>query len=222
MIEAVIFDMDGLLVDSEPLWREAEKIVFSSVGINLTESDFEQFMGFKINEVVDFWYKKSPWKTKTRDRVENEILDELDFLIDTRAQPKKGLEHILELFRGKAIPLALASSSPAAIIDAVLKKLSIAQVFRIIHSAEKERFGKPHPAVFLSTARMLNVPAASCLVFEDSFNGLIAAKAARTKTVSIPEPSDFQQTRFDIADLKLRSLADFTEAHWSTLNANHE
>ncbi len=218
MIDAVIFDMDGLLVDSEPLWREAEKTVFSSVGIHLTEFDFEQFMGFKINEVVEHWHKKNPWTGKSKIQVENEILDELDFLIDTKALPKSGLDQIVGLLENKKIPLAVASSSPVAIIQSVLKKLNISSLFKVVHSAEKEQYGKPHPAVFITTARLLKVSAGNCLVFEDSFNGLIAAKAARTKTVSIPDEKDYAQTRFDIADLKLHSLGGFTEAHWQRFN----
>ncbi|MBL7891564.1 MAG: hexitol phosphatase HxpB [Bacteroidia bacterium] len=218
MVEAVIFDMDGLLVDSEPLWRAAEKKVFATVDIHLTETDFEQFMGFKINEVVDFWYNHKTWTDKSKTDVENEILDELEFLIDTQARAQPGVEQVINFFEGKKVPLAIASSSPSLIIKSVLKKLNIAQYFKVVHSAEMERYGKPHPAVYLTTARQLQVSPVNCLVFEDSFNGLLAAKAARTKTISVPEGDAYNQTRFDIADFKLRSLTDFTEEHWIKLN----
>jgi len=218
MIQAIIFDMDGLLVDSEPLWREAEKIVFKTVDIHLSDPDFEHFVGFKINEVVDFWYNHKPWKNKSKSDVENEILDELEFLIDTQAVAKPGVEQIITFFKNKKLPLAIASSSPMVIISSVVKKLEIAHHFKTIHSAETEKYGKPHPAVYLAATRQLNLNPANCLVFEDSFNGLISAKAARTKTVSVPEGDAFNQTRFDIADLKLRSLLDFTEEHWNKLN----
>lgn len=218
MIEAVIFDMDGLLVDSEPLWREAEKKVFATVDIHLTDADFEHFMGFKINEVVDFWFQQKSWTVKSKEDVENEILDELEFLIDTQAVAMAGVERWLQFFKAKEIPMAIASSSPTLIITSVLKRLNIGEYFKVVHSAEMERFGKPHPAVYITAAKQLKVNAVNCLVFEDSFNGLIAAKAARMKTVSVPEGKAYDQSRFDIADFKLRSLEEFTEEIWGKLN----
>jgi HAD superfamily hydrolase (TIGR01509 family) len=219
MIKAVIFDMDGLLVDSEPLWREAEKKVFKTVGIDLKDSDFEHFMGFKINEVIDFWYEHQPWSNKSKKDVENEVLDLLTFLIGMRAESKPGVGKIIHFLESKEVPLAIASSSPAVVINCVLKKLGIAKYFSIIHSAEFELYGKPHPAVYITAAKQLKVSPVHCLVLEDSFNGLIAAKAARTKTISIPEGDGYNQSRFDIADVKLHSLADFTEGHWKKLNS---
>jgi HAD superfamily hydrolase (TIGR01509 family) len=218
MIEAVIFDMDGLLVDSEPLWRAAEKKVFETVDIHLTDTDFEQFMGFKINDVVEFWHNHKSWTNKSKADVENEILDELEFLIDTQGGPMAGVEYILDFFQNKKIPMAIASSSPTLIIKSVLKKLNITDRFKVVHSAEMERYGKPHPAVYITAANLLKVSTVNCLVFEDSFNGLIAAKAAKTKTVSIPEGDAYDQSKFDIADFKLRSLTEFTEEHWRKLN----
>ena len=218
MIKGVLFDLDGLLIDSEPLWRRAERIVFSKVGIELGDSDFEHFTGFKINEVVDFWFQHKPWQGKSKIEVENEILDELEFLIETEGKPKPGIMKVLDFFKRKGLPMAIASSSPEAIIRCAIHRLGIESYFSFIQSAEKEHYGKPHPAVYLSAIRQLRLHANECLVLEDSFNGLIAAKAARTKTISVPEGSGFFQTRFDIADLKLATLEDFTEEHWIILN----
>jgi sugar-phosphatase len=101
----------------------------------------------------------------------------------------------------------------------VLKKFSLENSFSVVHSAEQEDYGKPHPAVFLTTAKQLRVSPEHCLVFEDSFNGLIAAKAARMKTVIIPMTAQWNETRFDIADGKLKSLREFSEQQWIRLNA---
>ena len=218
MIEAVIFDMDGLLIDSEPLWRMAEKKVFATVDIHLNDEDFDHFMGFKINEVADYWYGKYPWSKKTKVELENEILDELETLIKEQGTVMKGVITLLDFFKNKNISMAIASSSPNRIIQMVVNKLNIRNYFKIIHSAEMEQYGKPHPAVYIHTAKQLNVIEPCCLVFEDSFNGLISAKAARMKTISVPDAKQFDQTRFDIADIKLASLTDFTETHWLQLN----
>jgi mannitol-1-/sugar-/sorbitol-6-/2-deoxyglucose-6-phosphatase len=100
----------------------------------------------------------------------------------------------------------------------VLEKLHVSDCFTIVHSAEHEAYGKPHPAVFLTTAEQLGVRPDRCLVIEDSFNGLIAAKAAKMKTIVLPMASQWDETRFDIADIKLHSLSELTAQIWNTLD----
>jgi sugar-phosphatase len=139
-------------------------------------------------------------------------------LVQEQGVSLDGADELLEFFRSHSIPIALASSSPMRLINAVLQKLCMRAVFSVIHSAKREEYGKPHPAVFLSTAKKLRVNPAHCLVFEDSFNGLIAAKAALMKTVVIPIEAQWNEKRFDIADLKLRSLTKFSEFRWDRLN----
>lgn len=95
------------------------------------------------------------------------------------------------------------------IIETVVDKLNIRQYFDIIHSAEFEKYGKPHPQVFISTAKMLNVSPSECLVFEDSLNGVISALAANMKCYAIPELSAFNLDKFIIANKCLSSLEDF-------------
>lgn len=217
MIKAVLFDMDGLMVDTEPLWRAAEKVVFAKVNIHLTDNDFDHFVGFKINEVVAHWFKQKPWTTFSEKEIEQQILDELIGLIEKSLEKKEGLDDVLHFFNSKNIPLAIASSSPSRIINAVTKKLAIQSNFKIIHSAEVEEYGKPHPAVYINAAKRLNVDTKECLVLEDSFNGLLAAKAALCKTIAVPELHNYNQTRFDIADFKLKSLKEFNQDIWAKL-----
>ena len=76
--EAVIFDMDGVLIDSEPFWRQAEIKVFGSVGIHLTEQDCMQTTGYRFDEVVNFWWHKQPWQGKTKEEIHDEVIDEID------------------------------------------------------------------------------------------------------------------------------------------------
>ena len=217
MVKAVIFDLDGLLIDSEPLWREAERKVFEKVGIVLEDGDFEHFTGYKIAEVVAFWFAHKPWTGFSQAAITNAILDELEFLIDSKGKAKAGVAYILEFLAEKKLPMVVASSSPMRIIEKAIQKLHIDHYFKALYSAEFEAYGKPHPGVFLTAVAELGYAANECLVFEDSFNGLIAAKAARTKTVSVPESHLFEQNRFDIADFKLASLAHFNENHLSAL-----
>ncbi len=217
MIEAVIFDMDGLLIDSEPLWRQAEITAFGKVGLHLAPQECMQTLGLRIDEAVAFWYQKHPWKGATPGEVEQDIAREFMLLLK-QAGPMEGVGQTMEFFRQKGLPLGLASSSTLDVIEAVIEKLGIASYFKVVCSAEHEEFGKPHPAVFITTARKLGASPVATLAFEDSFNGLLSAKAARMKTVAVPEAAHYHQTRFDIADVKLRSLAGFTPEVFEQLN----
>jgi len=219
MIRAVIFDMDGVLLDSEPFWQEAEIEIFATVGIHLTRAQCIQTTGLPVRDVVSYRYAQNPWKQKSLDQVSDEILSSVEQRVRERAVLLNGVPDALKFFRNLQIPTALASSSPMRLIKTVLEKFSMEDTFRIVHSAEQEESGKPHPAVFLTTARRLHVPPDRCLVIEDSFNGLIAAKAARMKTVVLPMLEQWNETRFDIADSKLKSLTEFSKQQWNFLNA---
>ena len=105
--------------------------------------------------------------------------------------------------------MALASSSSMSLIEAVVDKLNIRMYFDVLWSAEFEPYGKPHPGIFLTTAAKLQVDPKECIVFEDSINGVISAKAARMKCIAIPEEATFNDPRFAIADSKLRSLKEY-------------
>jgi HAD superfamily hydrolase (TIGR01509 family) len=168
--------------------------------------------------LVRHWHERHPWEQRTLREVENEIVQAVEDLVNARGTAMEGVPEILDFFRQQGLRIALASSSKLRLIHCVLAKLGIREAFEVVHSAELEEYGKPHPAIFLSTARQLGVAPTQCLVFEDSFNGLISAKAARMKTVAVPEGEAYSQPRFDIADLKLRSLRDFTPDLFAQLN----
>lgn len=221
MIKAVIFDMDGILINSEPLWVESEKKVFETVDVHLTDDLCYQTFGMRIQEVAPYWHRKFPWDTsqKSFEQVSNEVIENVIKLINEKGEAFEGVEYILNLFDSKNIPLALASSSPVKIINAVVDKLGIRERFKIIYSAENEEYGKPHPAVYITTAKKMNVDAIDCAAFEDSFNGIISAKAALMKTVAVPEIYNFYNPLFNIADIKLRKLIEFNEEEFNKLNS---
>ena len=205
-MRAAIFDMDGLLIDSEPLWRLAEIEVFGTVGLELTDEQCEETTGLRIDEVVAVRHAEHPWETPSQTVIVNRIVDRLIELVLERGEALSGVEYALDRCRTEGLQLALASSSPRRIIDATLERLGLTDAFEVIASAEDDRYGKPHPAVFLRTASLLGVAPTECLVFEDSLNGVIAAKAARMICVAVPERVD---ARFTIADLVLGSLSDW-------------
>ncbi len=204
--DAVIYDMDGLMIDSEPFWRQAEMKVFATVGLNLTEQDCIETTGFRFDEVVEHWWHRQPWADKTKTQIHDEVLDEMENAITHHAHGMTGLLQSLDFFKAKEVKMAVASSSAMRLIKATVKKLKIESYFDILVSAEHETYGKPHPAVFLRTAEMLKVRPERCLVLEDSFNGLLAAKAAKMKCILVPDPSNFNNEKFVIADWKLQTL----------------
>ena len=108
MIKAVIFDMDGVLIDSEPLWQEAEKNVFATVGIHLTTEMCFETMGMRTDEVVAYRYKKQKWHSKSQEEVADEIMDELEELIRQKGRAMPGVSHIFEFFKnGKVEPVVV-------------------------------------------------------------------------------------------------------------------
>ena len=205
--DAVIFDMDGVLVDSEPLWKIAMKEVFSSLGSNLEKSDFQKTVGLRIDEVIAYWKPIENWTPEIND-IEAEIIVKMVDLINNQSSPLPGVIDTLNFLKLKT-PIGLATSSPQKLIDAVLNTLNIKEYFNAIQSAETETHGKPHPAVFLSAAKKMNVRPENCLVIEDSLNGIIAAKAARMAVVCIPEKTHIPNPKMNVADFQFENMNDF-------------
>jgi sugar-phosphatase len=221
-IEAVIFDLDGLLIDSEPFWQDAEIEVFGAIGVPLTRAMCRQTMGLILHEVIDYWMQRHPWDEARHPRAEvaARVMAGVKARMQSQGQALPGVHRVIERLRTWGVPLAVASSSYSEIIAAALEALRLSEVFSIVRSAEHEPFGKPHPGVFLSTAVDLGVAPTSCLVFEDSVNGLIAAKAARMKCVAVPDAEHRDDPRFALADRTLSSLTEFDTEFWERLGGD--
>jgi sugar-phosphatase len=209
---AVIFDMDGVLVDSEPIWRRVEQDVLGPLGVPLDDERCRETMGLRVNEVVAHWYARYPWAGPSVSEVEAAILTGV--IAETRAHgaARPGVEHALTLCRALGRRVALASSSYRVVIDAVLDHLGLADAFEVVHSAEHEERGKPDPGVYRTTAARLGVAPAGCTAIEDSPNGVRSAKAAGMACVAIPEAGTDPARLLD-ADVVLGSLLDLRPEH---------
>lgn len=205
-IQAVIFDMDGLLIDSEPIWREAEVQVFNACGIPLVEDDCRQTMGLRIDEVVQYWAHRYPDVKLDAEQVAKDIVREVIANIQLKGEPLPGVREALATVKAMNLKIALASSSAYDIINAVVDKFGIRECFEVIYSAQDEQFGKPHPAVYLTTAQKLGVSPAYCVAVEDSLNGVISAKAAKMQCIAIPEKLQRHRKEFGVADRVFDSL----------------
>lgn len=201
--------MDGLLLDTEPLWGKTMLEVAEKHQIPITRERFKETTGLRIYEVTDHWAIHYPWQGRSSKEVADEILDEIIAASKNHASILKGVEQALQLLRKNKYNIGLASSSPSRMINELVDHFDLTGYFDVITSADVVALGKPHPAVFLHCAHSLGAKPNQCLVLEDSVNGMIAGKAARMKVIVVPDELHFDDPRFSIADGKLRSLEDF-------------
>ena len=206
---AAIFDMDGLLIDSEPLWYEAAVDVFQPLGIDLTPELYASSIGLRTVEFVDHWFSVARLDKVSAPDAVRDINETVLDKIRHKGEAMPGVYEVLEKCRNEGLAIGLATSSPTRLIDVVVDKLNIRNYFGAFSSAEHLVHGKPHPQVYLDCAAALGVAPVECVCFEDSFHGLIAAKAARMKCVVVPLPAFRDQPRFQAADAVLGSLEEF-------------
>ncbi len=201
--------MDGLLLDTEPLWGVSMLRVAEKHGIPITAARFKETTGLRIYEVTDHWAIHYPWEGNTPKQIADEILDDIIASSKKAATVLKGVEKALQLLKANKYKIGLASSSPKHMIDELVSHFDLTRYFDVITSADVVEMGKPHPGVFLHCAAELGSKMVDCLVLEDSVNGMIAGKAARMKVVVVPDEVHFNDPRFSLADLKLHSLEEF-------------
>lgn len=210
-LNTVIFDMDGLLIDSEPLWDEAATEIFSHYGIKLNSQQYATTTGLRTKEFIEHWFNYFNITVADTAAVEKEMIKKVIELVLQKGRPMPGLPHIFNFFVTKGFKIGLASSSPLDLIDVVVDLLQIRKHLNTITSASNMQYGKPHPEVYLQCARELGAHPTQCICFEDSFYGMIAAKAARMKCIVVPEPKNSKELKWNAADLKISSLLNFNE-----------
>ncbi|MFO7617360.1 MAG: hexitol phosphatase HxpB [Bacteroidales bacterium] len=210
-IKAVIFDMDGVLIDSENLWQQAERELFGELGIELTEPLLAQTRGLRTREMVGHWCGVFNVTSVSPESLIERYDREMVKKMRTQVPLMEGAVEAIRFFREKKIPVALASCSTMEHIEAVMGRYNLTGHFDLMVSAANGMPGKPHPEVYLQTAARLGVEPAFCLAIEDSFFGVISAKAARMKVLAMPDPLEYDQERFAVADLKIRSLSEIND-----------
>jgi sugar-phosphatase len=204
--DAIIFDMDGVLIDSEPLWKIAMEFVFGQYGSTLTHQDFQKTVGLRIDEVIAFWNIQENWGLSDLKNVENQIIDKLISLIELDPKPLPGVLDTLQFLKESGKKIGLATSSSQRLITTVLRALHIESYFDFAYSAEFETYGKPHPGVYIKVAAHIAVPTQRCLVIEDSLNGIIAGLAAQMKVCCIPEKTHFPNPKLTVAHFQFTDL----------------
>jgi mannitol-1-/sugar-/sorbitol-6-/2-deoxyglucose-6-phosphatase len=211
--------MDGVLIDSEPLWWKAIASAFRSIGITSFKEEWGiHTMATRIDAAVKYWHNKFKWKHPPLHTVEKMIMNEVENLIISHGKIKEGAVSSLKFFHGKKLKVAIASSAHMRVIKTVVNTLKIGYYFDLLHSAEYEKHGKPAPDVYLTTARELGLIPSECLVIEDSPVGIIAAKNARMTCIAVPEKELINNNDIKKADYIISSLIEITTNFWEKIN----
>ncbi len=205
-IKAVIFDMDGVLIDSEPLWRTAMVKGFKQFDMTVTEEECKTTMGRRINEVVNYWVNIHSVNPLKSPEIEKTIIEVLLNLIENEGKAMAGVLDLLNFCKNKHLKIGLATSSSELLMQTVLNKLQIKNHFNSVVSAQNLKYGKPNPEVFLICAENLGVNPSECIVIEDSINGAIAAKAAQMHLIVVPDANSLNPEKFSIADYNLDNM----------------
>jgi sugar-phosphatase len=218
-LRAVIFDMDGVLIDTEPVWRRVEMAVFGSLGLHLTEADCRETMGVRIDEVVARWYERRPWAGAAVSEVVERIVTGVVDHVRADGRPMEGAVEAVRLVRACGLRNAVASSSPTRLIAAVVEALGIGHDVGVICSAADEARGKPAPDVYLRAATLLGVAPSSCLAIEDSVFGVMSARAAGMTCIVVPDPQTRADPRLGAASLRLGSLRELDRDRLAAVSA---
>jgi HAD superfamily hydrolase (TIGR01509 family) len=188
-IQAVIFDMDGVLIDSEPVHFMVANQVLGAAGHALTREENEAFIGMTN---APFWAAMIDRFSlpETADSYVATYERQLLHALEQPHAPEPGVIELIEAARQRGLCIAVASSSPRSWIDATLRSIGLANAFAVIVSGDDvpPREGKPHPAIYQLAARRLKVQATACLAIEDSPNGVLSAHRAGMYVIGVRTP----------------------------------
>jgi HAD superfamily hydrolase (TIGR01509 family) len=204
-IAAVIFDMDGVLVDSEPLHHRATQAALGTRGPSYTQRDNQSFFGATDTDLLRLLRILFNLPDTTAALVEAKTAH-LITMIRTEGRLRPGVPLVPLTLRQAGLPLALATASRQPVIQAVLERVGLARAFGAVVSGDEVARGKPAPDGFLMAARRLAVEPEQCLVVEDSRNGVLAARAAGMLVAAVPCPAtsheDFSDAHFVLSSLE--------------------
>jgi sugar-phosphatase len=154
-LDTAIFDMDGLLIDSEPLWYEAAKEVLLDLGHEMDEDAYATTIGLRTSEFIEHWFRAYGIGMEHAAASEKEITERVIRKVRENGTLMPGVMEAMELIEGMGLRIGLATSSPLELVDAVLERTGLTGRFEALHSAEHLTYGKPHPQVYLDCARSL-------------------------------------------------------------------
>ncbi|ORX23664.1 phosphatase [Thermoanaerobacterium sp. PSU-2] len=209
MFEAVIFDMDGVLIDSEPLHIQLEEEIFKEIGANISFDEHISFVGTTSHYMWEYVKNKCNVPLTVEELVEMDRKRYFDYISenDDAVKPIEGIDEIVKELYSREVKLAVASSSPIDVIELVVKRLKLESYFDELVSGDFVQRSKPYPDIFLYAAEKLNIAPERCIVIEDSNKGVLAAKSAGMKVVGFINPNSGDQD-ISMADMVIRSFSE--------------
>lgn len=216
MLKTVIFDMDGVLIDSEPLHKTTNLKLFSELGFSLTDVEHGSFIGTTSHYMWGKLKNRFNLSLSIEELVKTDRVTYMEYLRSQKnIGPIDGVKNLIEdLYRNK-IKLAVASSSPLDVINTVVDAFQFNNYFDKLVTGDDVKNSKPSPDIFLYAAKLLKVEPDNCIVIEDSYNGLLAAKAAGMKCIGYRNLNSGNQN-LSIADMIIDS---YKEINYEIINA---
>ncbi len=214
MMQAVIFDMDGTLVNSEPVHKKIERDFFNECGIEISEGDHQAYVGMTMPAFYGELKEKFGLSGKVEDFIASHKKLYLEYLMQGRnVQLMPGVVDLIQGFSARGMKLALATSALREVMEGVMRSFDLGQYFSIKLCSDDVVNGKPDPEIFLRASEGLEVPSPGCLVFEDAVNGVRAAKSAGMKCIGYTffgkNPQDLSDADMMIDDYKKITVDDF-------------
>lgn len=207
MFRAVIFDMDGVIIDSEPIYFKAGNELFKYLGLDVSEEEHHSYVGISSKDMWSDIRNKHKIDLSTEELVEMEMSIYIDYLLSKKdEEPIPGVVELIEDLYKNNVNLALASSSSIKSIKIVLDMFNLGKFFKTIVSGYEVENGKPAPDIFLYAAKRLGVRSGDCIVIEDSENGIEAAKSAGMKCIGFKNLNSGKQD-LSSADMVIDSFS---------------
>jgi len=213
MIKAVIFDMDGVIIDSEPLHFESDKMTMKFYEKEILDEELNNYVGVS-NPVM--WAEirdKHNLIPSVEELLEKQFSFKKHLIGDKKLEPIVGIRKLLEDLRSSGISIGLASSSSKEFIELILSNLEVKEYFDVIISGEDVQKSKPAPDIFQKAAKGLNVEPFNCLVIEDSMHGVKAAKLAEMKCIGFSNPNSGKQD-LSLADAIVDSIEEINHRNY--------
>lgn len=202
-IEAIIFDVDGTLIDSMWIWTDIDELFLEKYNLEKPEGFHEGMEGMSYSETAQYFLDLFPSLPHTREELEKEWYDMAYEIYTTQMELKKGAYEFIKAMHEKGIKMGIATSNNRELAEGTLKNNKVFEYMGSIWTSCEAGAGKPNPAVYLNVAKDLGVSPEKCLVFEDVSNGILAGKNAGMKVCAVDD--QFSRNQED----KKRQLADY-------------
>lgn len=202
---AVVFDMDGLLLDTETLWHEAEVELFRRHGNEFTWDDKLAVIGTSFAFTADYFARRLGRAPEEGPKLVEEMIELMHERVRRQVGARPGAIELVERLRADGVPLALASNSPRFLVEDALATAGLTEAFDVIVTSDDVEHSKPAPDIYLLACERLGVAPQEALALEDSPSGVAAAKAAGLTCIAVPQ---FAETDVSAADRVVESLEE--------------